>query len=95
VTVIKLNGASIFFYYYFRILLWKRTSLFIWAPWENLRGGGDLFTGVFERRTKEGSGRGASLHGSDVRVTRREGSYNQDSERHDMEVSANGVFLLL
>ena len=60
-------------------------------PFGELEGG--LFTGVFERWTKEGSGRGASFHGSAVRGTRKEGYYTYDSESHVMEVSGNGAFL--
>jgi hypothetical protein len=56
---------------------------------------GGLFIEVFERRNKEGSGRGASLHRSDLRGTRREGSSNQDPERRDMEVSGKGGFFFV
>jgi hypothetical protein len=62
------------------------------GPFGEIEGG--LFTGGFEKRMKEVSGRGASLHGSAVRGTGMEGSYNQDSERHDMEDSGNGAFFL-
>jgi hypothetical protein len=73
--------------------LWKLAALSIGTSLGKLEWGS--FTGNFERDSKRAlCKRTVSFCGTSVRGSCREGSYTDDSDRHVMEGSGNGAFLL-